>query len=111
MDVITASETNIAITTGVDLSFRQNSVNIRLPNKAPAVNPRKAKAAFKTEGLSRVRNATKINAAAQKTVDALLKRRKKSSVRFPPIKFFMMSIVETDARAVKAELTLDIAAE
>src|SRR5882724_3521777 len=52
----------------------------------------------------------KINATAQTTVEILLKRRKKASVRCGS-RCFTKSMVETDAREVRAELTEDIAAE
>src|SRR5687768_17608605 len=111
MYVITPSAANMAITTGVEDPFRQRSVSIKLPSSAPAVSPRNAKAALRTESFLRVRNATRINAPAQNTVESLLKRRKNASSRARFIKFFIMSIVDTDASAVIAELTLDIAAE
>ena len=52
----------------------------------------------------------KISAAAQATVEILLKRRKKDSLRCGR-KCLTKSIVETEARDVRAELTEDIAAE
>jgi len=52
----------------------------------------------------------KIKAAAQKTVEYLLKRRKKISLR-PGRRCLTKSIVETEAREVRAELTEDMAAE
>src|SRR6185503_2381302 len=88
----------------------QNSATIRLPSKAPLVSPRSENAAFRTNGTWRVSQATPIRAAAQKTVELRLKRRKNSSSR-PGRKRFTKSIVETEASAVSAELMLDIAAE
>src|SRR3954469_12105262 len=111
MQVMTVREANMAMTTGTELALRQRSVSVKLPRSAPAVRPRRAKAASRTEGLLRVRKATRMSAPAQKMVERLLKRRKNSSSRARLRRFFITSIVETEARAVIAELTLDIAAE
>src|ERR1043165_1747341 len=101
----------MAVTTRRELLFFHKRVRSKLPSSAPAVRPRRAKAASRTDGLFRVRKATKISAAAQKIVEVLLKRRKNSSSRARLNRFFITSMVETEARAVSAELTLDIAAE
>src|SRR5436190_22594233 len=89
---------------------RQNSASNKLPSSAPLVKPRTSIAAFRTNGTLRVSHATPISAAAQNTVEFRLKRKKNSSSLRGQSRF-TKSIVETDDKAVKAELILDIAAE
>ena len=109
IQVITASEQSIPVTTGAaGPRFQKSAIN-RPPSKAPLVNPRSLKAASRTKATSRLKYATKINAPAQAMVEILLKRRKKDSDRSGNI-FLTKSIVETEASEVSAELTEDIAA-
>src|SRR5215212_4851873 len=86
---------------------RQNSAMINEPSNAPAVSPRSEKAALRTKRTSRETHATPTSTAAQKTVEYVLNFKKYSS-SFPFTICLMKSIVETDARAVIAELIDDI---
>src|SRR5216684_4817308 len=109
--VINISETSIPTTTGSARPFFQKSASPKPPRRAPLVSPRREKAAFNTKATSRLRYATAISAAPQITVEYLLKRKKKSSLRLWPARGLTKSIVETEASEVRAELTEDIAAE
>src|SRR5688572_20040518 len=88
----------------------QKSATISEPSSAPAVNPRREKAASRTNFTWRVAKAVRTSIPAQNTVEYLLKRRKYSSSRRLAIGF-TKSIVETEASDVMAELIDDIAAE
>src|SRR5438093_2899244 len=81
MALMTARETNMPVMIGRERPFFQNTARARPPSSAPLVRPRKEKAAFKTNSTCRLKYAIKIKAAAQATVEALLKRKKKPSLR------------------------------
>src|SRR4051812_27215362 len=53
--VITASETNMAMTTGAGRPFFQKTASPSPPTSAPLVNPRKENAAFSTKSTWRLR--------------------------------------------------------
>src|SRR3954454_11474022 len=107
---MTASDTNIPVTNGAARPGRENTARANPAAKAPLVRPRKEKAVFKTNSTWRLSEATRIRATAHATVESLLNRRKKASL-LPGIHCFTKSIVETEDREVRAELTEDIAAE
>src|SRR5438874_4929845 len=110
MAVITAKEVIIPVITERARPRFQNTARIKPPRSAPLVNPRNENAAFNTKSTCRLRDAMKINAPAQTTVEILLNRRKKPSL-FLGKRWVTKSIVETEERDVRAELTDDIAAE
>ena len=106
----TARDTNMPVMTGIARPFFQNTASARPPSSAPLVRPRNEKAAFKTNSTWRLREATRIRAAAQATVETLLKRKKNDSLRCGNT-CLTKSMVETDASEVRAELTEDMAAD
>src|ERR1043166_1356151 len=95
--IITAKEQSIPVMTGRPAPFFQKTASNNPPSSAPLVSPRSLKAASTTKVTSRLLiTATPINAAPQKRVEILLKRRKKVSDRFFETKPFTKSIVETE---------------
>src|SRR5882672_4354037 len=110
MAVMIASDTSIPVTTGVARPGRQKIASARPPSSAPLVRPRSSNAAFRTKATCRLKEAIKIRAPAQTTVETLLKRKKNASLRRGNA-CLTKSMVDTEAKDVSAELTEDIAAD
>jgi hypothetical protein len=75
MAVMAANDPSAPITTGNAEALRQTMTSKRLPSNAPLVRPRSENAAFRTYSTWRLKDATKISATAQNTVERLLNRR------------------------------------
>src|SRR5205823_3836433 len=101
---------NMPVTTGKARPFFQKIASAKPPSKAPLVRPRNENAAFNTKSTCRLKYAMNTSAMAQAIVEDLLNRRKKAS-SLRGSKCLTKSMVDTDEREVRAELTDDIAAE
>ena len=96
------------VMTGMLRPFFQNTARARPPTSAPPVSPRKAKAAFKTKSTFRLRYAPKLTPGPGQSRPLAEPQEEGSLFRGT---WFTKSIVDTEARAVSAELTEDMAAD
>ena len=106
--IIPIKEAIIPATTGQAAPLLLTIESTIPPNNAPLVSPTRLNAALITEVISRLRNATTTSIPPQNTVAQRLTRSPAASSFCFPAK--PRSIVETEANALSAELTDDIAA-